>query len=350
MPSPSKRWRRKFCLNKLHFQALRSETFRDFVEKRTRETEVLKRGSAKERQNFWIAKCIWIEMEESQGDWLLRLEEARIANARVMHEFLKKFGDVYVSLKEQIMRVELLERRVMLKETAPNTTREQLDSQLEAIEEKEREKFEKLEYEAKIAPLIVELEATGQVDMETRNQYRKELKRVLRELYRTLHPESLVHKPEFERLTDEQRMHLKDLWHRSMEVREQELRQPQGAFGWELPALDKLLDILATAKSILAHAGLVVNTAYVIQGETIGERTEWLENRIRISKETIRKIKADIIALRKDKDVLEKKAILEAPSEHDDIRADMVRKTEEHARRGDRLENRLNELFDKEAA
>jgi hypothetical protein len=273
------------------------------------------------------------------------LEASRLRNGYIMREFLKMFGNAYVELKEQIVQVLILKRRMMLKDAHPEWSRKEVEETVNELERNEEKEIERLKYSAKMADLVDDVKTGGTMDDETLNEYKKKVKKVLKEIYFLLHPHRLMHNPDFQKLTDKQKQHLQKLWDKVMEIKQHDLRYPEGTVGHYMHSLENLLSILDKGKKVLIHSGLEINVGYIITGNTIGERIEWLNNEIQQLEKDIQNTKEEILTLKNNKDILEKKAALACPSKHDQVREEMLKRAEEYRKEAIELEKQFEFLF-----
>lgn len=335
----------EIILNRLYFHSINSSVVKKFIQQKEDEQRILKQADEIKQQEYWIAKCVWIELQEELSELLMLLEASRLRNGYIMREFLKMFGNAYVELKEQIVRVLSIKRRMMLKDSHPEWSKEEVDETVKELEEIEENEIKRLKYSARMADLIDDIKAKGNMDEETLNEYKKKVKKVLKEIYFLLHPHRLMHNPDFKKLTIKQKEHLKKLWDKVMEIKQHELRYPEGTVGHYMHSLDNLLSILDKGKKILVHSGLEINVGYIITGDTIEERIEWLNSEIQQLEKDIQNTKEEILALKNNKDILEKKAALACPSKHDQVREEMLKRAEEYRKEALELEKQFDFLF-----
>ena len=336
----------EMIINRLFVHSLLSKAFTDFTDFKKSELKALEEGDAAQQQAFWLQKCVWLEQESRMSEILMEIEDVRLENQRVRMRFYKAFPGVYVELEEWVLKVRMLERRILFKETNPHFSAADLEQAVFEHETQDLEEFESVRDDANAAPFMYERKPIdGLATGKHIGDYRQEMKQVLREIYRLLHPDSLAWHPAFEKLTESQKNHLNGLWHRSMQIRRDEVRYADGTVGSESRNLSVLVEILVEARNILGNAGLEIDMAYVIQGDTIVERLTWLEKAIDRQKSTLRNLKAECLVLRQDDDIREKRAILENPGSHDAILKDIRNQIDTYASRARTLEQRLRELF-----
>ena len=335
----------EILLNRLYFFSINSETVEVFIHKKKDEQRILKQANEKKQQEYWIVKCVWIELQEELSELLMLLESSRLQNGYIMREFLKIFGNAYVELKEQIIRVLSLKRRMMLKDAHPGWSKEEIEKTVKKIERDEEKEIEKLKYSARMANLVEDLKAEGTMDTENLNEYKKKVKKILKEIYFLLHPHRLMHNPDFHKLTMKQKEHLKKLWDKVMDIKQHDLRYPEGTVGHYMHSLDNLLSVLDKGKKILAHSGLEINVGYIIIGDTIDEKIEWLNREIEQLEKDNQNTKEEILTLKNNKDILEKKAALTCPSKHTQVKEEIIKKAKAYKKEALELEEQFESLF-----
>jgi hypothetical protein len=330
----------------LHLVANNSSELQAFAERTMKERELLKSSTREQEEAFWIAKCIWLELHEKLGETLLTLEKQRLENANTTHRWLSIFGDAYFELREQEFRCGDLRRRIDIMETDIEMPREGLDKKVAEIEAEKQKELEKLRFEISLARYIHRLSPTGMVDPEEFNEYQRECKRVLREIYRLIYPDKLRYNQSYDKLTVNQKKYLGELWYRVMEIKPVELGYAPGQVGYDNRALPAILDILAEAKVILENAGIDTDVRMIIQGETIGEQLNWLENEIENLEQDIKNVKVELEVLLEDKEIEEMRSLLEcSPEQQDTYKSKLLELAEQKRAEADELEAYLESLF-----
>jgi hypothetical protein len=336
---------KEMLLNRIYLHGLSSAPVSAFIEKKETESRALAEAGDEVSREFWISKCVWIELSEELADLLLALESSRIRNGYIVKTFLLAFGEAYVRMKEEVTRLVDLERRIMLKEANPGWTGPEIDAKVAELELGESDRLKELETDRLLAASIDEVSSGNSISEEAVSDYKARAKKMLREIFFLLHPHRLSHHPSYEKLTVEQREHLATLWGKTMEIKQTDLKYPEGTVGRSIHSLDKLTGIRDTARKILEHSGLDVNVDYIISGATAMDRIDWLAKEITQLENDIADVKCEIIALANDEDVLEKKAIVGCPEKHAEVKNEMIARTEAIRKEADELESKLALLF-----
>jgi len=330
--------------SRLQVHSIESVTFKSLVSKWIDELKQLKLGDEKQQEIFWINKCTWLEAIAYVKDILFSIEEARLKNAKIENRFLNVFNEEYLTLEEVIFQVNKLKRRIEILEANPGMSKEVLEQTLKEFEEKDNEEFEKLKFDVEMAPLIDIMSPDDTIDDEALVDYKRKFKEVLFKICFLLHPERWEYIPAYKKITDDELKQLKGLWGRAMEIKANELQYPEESVGGQMRTLSSLMDIFATVKKILDHAGLDVNTEYIIEGETLSERIEWLEKEIKALKENIKNRQNELIMIKRDKETLTQKQVVKCESEHEKVKKDMMEQVEKYRQEKAELEERFEKI------
>lgn len=181
--------------------------------------------------------------------------------------------------------------------------------------------------------------------------FRKEQKKVLRDLWLLLHPDQLHNNPSYNSLTESQKKQLKDLWHTAMQIRPEEVGFQKNQIGYAYRSLPLLQDVLATAKTILEHAGIDTDTRYLIKGDTIDEQLGWLQNEINRLELESAQVQAELKILLEDQALLEKTFLISClPEQQDAVKVEMLKHAEMIGKKADEQEGYLKKLLRMEAA
>ena len=175
--------------------------------------------------------------------------------------------------------------------------------------------------------------------------YRRECKRVLRELWRLLHPDKLEQNSAYAKLTEEQKKFLDNLGKQILAIKPSELGHPETFWESKHRSLESLQDALAKVKAILEAAGLDVDVGLIPRGESLVEQLEWYEKSIERLEREIDSIKAELKALAEDEDIRRKQSILAQPELHEKVKANLLERADKYREEADKLEAELASLF-----
>jgi len=335
----------EMILNDLHLLPNNSPELQAFIDRTIAQRELLKTGTPEQQEQFWINKCVWLELEDQLGEWLLRLEDRRLENANINGQWLAIFGETELELAQQRCRRELAELRLLLKEADPELDEEALEKQVAEEEEKRRKELENLMIDIITVPTGFGIDVNGGKPIEDAEDYKRKCKAVLRELWRLLHPDKLEQNPAYAKLTEAQKAYLQDLGRCILEIKPEELGYPQNFWESKHRSLESLQEALAKAKAILALAGLDIDVRYVIEGETLVEQLEWLEKAIEHLEREIENVRAELKALMELEDIRGKQAVLACPEQHEKINAELLQRAEKYRKEAEELEAELATLF-----
>lgn len=335
----------EMLLNNLHLVANKSPELQAFIDRTVEQRELLKEGTLEQQERFWIDKCACLELNEQLGDWLMMLSDRKLENANINQRWLAIFGDAEIELTEQRYRKHSLERRLLLKEAEPELSREELDENFAEEEEERRKKLEKLKVDAFLGKIIFVPPINGGVPIEDPEAYRRECKRVLRELWRLLHPDKLEQNSAYAKLTEEQKKFLDNLGKQILAIKPSELGHPETFWESKHRSLESLQDALAKVKAILEAAGLDVDVGLIPRGESLVEQLEWYEKSIERLEREIDSIKAELKALAEDEDIRRKQSILAQPELHEKVKANLLERADKYREEADKLEAELASLF-----
>lgn len=340
---------REMILKNLHCVKNQGPEMAAFIDGVAAEMKMLKEAEASGKETFCITKSVWMELHEELGEQLLRLGNIQLENAHIVQRWRLLFGKHELALEEALGKVILLQRRIALKEIAPDLGPEELDKKMRSIEEQEKDRLANLDLEIKSALWFIQGDAEGHVDQEELANTERECKRVWRELWLLLHPDRLNCNPMYHSLTDEQKEHFGKLLERLSEIKPDELGHRPGQIGYNHRQLNKLLDIQATAKKILENAGFNTDVRLINEGKTLAEQVLWLEKEIEQIKGDIRTVKTEIVQEISDEEIFNKRQMLACPEQHDEIFAKMEAQTRKENEKETELTQRLEAIFNEVA-
>ena len=115
----------------------------------------------------------------------------------------------------------------------------------------------------------------------------------------------------------------------------------------EYRSLTILRDILDDAKSILENYGLQTDVRLLITGDTVEEQIAWLTRSIQRLDDELDGVDAEFMALRDDRDLQERAALLKAPpSQQQAAKEKMLDRARTYRERADRMEIHLAQLYE----
>ena len=335
----------EMILHRLFLCALGDLVVIEFTKGKEDEFTLLDRGTEQEQRAFWSSKATWIELQDVLGDLLLTQEQARLRNAHVQADFLRIFGKEYVALQQSILDLRTWERRLMTRQAHPDWSEQRIDEVLQESERQAREELDKLRQDASLIQVVEAPPSDGILDGEEIAAYFQKLKKVLREIYLLFHEDRLAHDPVYGALTADQKTQLDKLLKRALDIKaDQELHYAKGTLGYANRSLTELVNILERGRAILKHAGIDVKVEYLVQGNTLAEKTGWLHNEIETLRHDIAKVRAQIIAFSEDRETREKKLIVDSVADHARIREDFATKCRDYEAKTEALVHQYETL------
>ncbi|MBI4601923.1 MAG: hypothetical protein HY721_08170 [Planctomycetes bacterium] len=330
----------------LHFAANDGPELAAFAVREAARRRVLQGASSGEQDRYWRAHSSWLALEDRLAEDLLFLEERRLENAHVHHLWLQAFGDAYLELERESVRLESAERRLNLLKADPALDEDGLERMVAEIEARRRRELEDLSLEASLASVTRQPRGEGSLSAEEVSAFRAESKRLLREIWLLIHPDKLARHPGAEKLTPAQRDHLQGLWVQLMAVGRDELGFSKGQMGYSYRSHEVLHDILHTAREILANAGCDLETRKLPAGVTLDEQVRWLEDRACRLEGEIDEVKAQLRVLLEDPGLKDKLLLLESPPrEQERIAKEMRERAQGYRERAEELEREIEAVL-----
>jgi hypothetical protein len=326
----------QMILSDCHLFGTCSPELDDFIARQKEEQKEAAGAALNLSEEFWIKKCVWIELQNEAGDKLLELENYRLKAANVNSKWLKTFGHVYLPLMEVKFACHALQRRIQLKQAGgPGLTLEQIERMEKETCKKETKRLEALK--TALAEALVhgmyerDRRAVGGEEL---TAFERECKKVLREIYKHSHPDGIGDHG----FSENQKARLREYFDRAIRIRTTEL-------GGDFRQLHVLCDILASVKALWGSMGVEIREDAAIQGSTLKEKLQWLDNRIEVLEEEIRDIKAEIFAYANDVNVKEKLACFASKEQIAETLKQMELKKNEYERQAAELEAQFLALF-----
>lgn len=344
-------------LNQMHWVATNSGELDHFKQHAVEEIAVCIQGTDQERYSYWRLTQARIQLLMEMDDLYLQFESMRLQNEATNCKYLSVFGEHEIALSEASSRFYVLEQKLLLKRADPKLSRDELDTEVqEKIDEMKRQ-LDKLTQDTQYAAVINDksqmwgdmakvLGLSSPLGGEEKAAYIDKCKKILREIYKLIHPDHLKNDPAYEKLTPEQREELRQTLDEALKIRKEiELGIPPGYIESRYRSPEALQQILDRVKSILKDAGINFRVDFVIQGDTLLERLAWLEKDVERIEAYIRSAQLDLQALMSNEDIQQKRAILSNEGKHEDIKKEMEEKTEEYRKKAEKLEADLEELM-----
>lgn len=337
---------REMVALELHLAALRGRETGAFVERQTAAVAMLRGQPPEVAAALTDAKRDWLMLLEELGDRLLYLEHRRLDRENVMQRWAQAFGADYVALVEQSIRIARLQRLIDLKLAAPASTRAALEARAAESEDREVAELRRLRYRLGIVGRRAANAERVPISSEALAAYRRNSKRVLREIWLLIHPDKLAQNPRFRELTAAQKDLLDSLWSRAMTVRAEELGFEDDEVGYEHRSLVVLEEILGNVRDVLANAGIDTDVNLVPKGDTPEAQLQWLRAASQRLRVELDHVQAELLALLNDDETRQRAALLAAGAEQKTRFLEATRaEARKLAERAARMEQYLEGLF-----
>lgn len=288
----------QMTLSRVHYCGAGSPELDSFEARQEQEIALLREAGREDECEFWLKKSCWLTIQCELEDKLLLREDIRLKNFNVTMEWMGLFGAVYIELLEAQMLCHQLERRTAIKKAEPSIGDEELDNRVKASIEEELASIKRLKGEALHAAALARLhEPEGEaMSYEQLYRYRDEAKKIIREIWRLTHPDTLNRA-----FTERQREMLREYLEQVVKIRNSEA-------SLDVRAISVLSEILTKVKELYDIMGVDLEPNSVIRGETLAAKTAWLENEIEKIESQMQELTAEIHAMSMDPDIREKMA------------------------------------------
>lgn len=275
-------------------------------------TMLLREDSLYIVESFMAIKARWLNCQDELGDRILVTEGLRLRNAKINRQWLKVYGAEYVCLLAEESRLDICRQKITILALHTQITAAELDEKMRELMQNERKRLESIRLKASMA-LQPDIEASGGlvIDSEGIKNYRQQSKKILREIYLSIHPDALSQNPAYGNLTERQKIQLMVLWNEVMEIRDEEVGFNPNCLGYTHRSNAILMEKLDYARGILHNAGLEIDPRCIIQGDSLAEQIEWLNRSIVSLESAILSAQAEQMVLLEDQATRERAAMLE---------------------------------------
>lgn len=286
----------QMVLARVHLCGAESVELDSFEARQEQEIALLRAAGREEEAEFWLKKSCWLSLQSELEDKLLLREDLRLRNFNVTTEWMSLFGPVYVALLDAQLRCHELETRMAVLGAEPSLGEEELDLRVREALREELASIDRLKEDALRARSLASLHgAAGEFLFgEDSQSYREDAKRIIREIWRLTHPDALGGA-----FTERQREKLRAYLEEVVQIRRSEALL-------DVRALSVLTEILEKVKELYDVMGVDLEPRSVVRGDTLAERTAWLERQIQRLEAEAREVMAEIQAMSMDPDVREK--------------------------------------------
>jgi len=331
----------------LHIAALGCPEVENFILRKKKSDNILKNCTLEEKENFWEIKSTWLQHQNTLEDLLLVLEQCRLHNAHVDWEFLFKFGENYLKLKMAIMRNDLIKLKMELQEVMQFSKLNDLEELILEVQKNMEVKLEELRTKIAFAPIHYKSDLGVALSISDESNYRRKAKKLLRKIWRLVHPDILANDSSYQKMTESQKQKLAQLWAQAMKIRPEEVGFTEAQFGYNYRSIVVLEEILEQIKNIFKYAGLDIDPNLIIHGDTVSKQTEWLKKAIEKQDAEISFVHAEIKVLMEDRETIEKRRVLDVPEDQQqDIADGMLLEAKNLNLTSEKLEKELMAMID----
>ncbi len=285
-------------LSRVHTCGAGSPELNSFEARQEQEIALLRAAGREEEREFWLKKSCWLTIQGELEDKLLLREDLRLRNFNVTMDWMALFGTAYLELLEAQMLCHQLERRMAIQKAEPSLSDEEIDQRVKESIEEELASIEKVRGDALHAASLTHLHMTEGESWsdEQLNCYRDEAKKIIREIWRLTHPDTLNRG-----FTERQRERLREYLEQVVKIKKSEMQM-------DVRAISVLSDILTKVKELYDVMGVDLEPKSVIRGDTLAEQTAWLESEVQKIESQLQELMAEIQAMSMDPDIREKMA------------------------------------------
>lgn len=333
---------------RLQYGPVESPEIREFAREQHEQTSLLRTGSAREQDEFWLLYRSWQERLSRLDEVLIACESLRVRIAETDRQWLAVFGDVEVRLREQALRCEEMRERIRRKRANRRLTRDDLDKAMRERVTADALELEDLGHRVALSPLWAKRFHDGTVTSpEEIHEYQKACKSVVRRIFHLTFSDRLEQHPRYRQLTDRQKANLRAAFDRARAAKPDDVGWDDRDLRSGVRSLEGLLQVLGEVEHDLEFAGIDVDYRLTMQGATLAERMEWLGNQsVRATQETsAAQSELSILRQRLESESAQKAAILASRDRHPGVRADILKEVEAFRWIGDGLVAQLDQLF-----
>lgn len=337
---------RELVLNRLHLLANESRELAAFMVHIEAERLQVNDGTTDEQSTFWTLKAERFALYEQLGGHLLELDNQKLENEQVRVRWLAVFGDAFLPLEQQYLRLTLLAKQLDLKTILPHLSREELEREARVRLIHGQERLSRLERDIALASHARLPASGGVVDERELGIQRDQNKRILRKIWLLLHPDILQQNPSYAKLTDDQKQFLVHLQRQLTQFQPSELGFDPSQVGFDHKSGEYLQAKLEQVQRTLNNAGVDLNVELEVRGETLAAKLAWLRADIERLKRGIQEAEEALLEALSDADVRERRCQLGCPEQFQAIKKTICERAEQYRREADELEGTLAALFE----
>ena len=332
----------EMLLNRLYLDSIEGPTFYLFVDRKEAEMEAYQAATPANVKKFHAEKYNWLNHKSRLGEYLLRLENNRIANEHLKIRWLAEFGKEFMKMEEEFENIALYEQMRKLKLAEPDLIPEHLQ---EMAAEQLRESENRLEDLETGMSMGLLLEFASGVDEEEQARVKKGCEELLRKISLLTHPDRLEHNPQYLKMTEGQKRYVNEMFLRSREIKKSDSVLSVSKVCWSEKNLLKLKSMLYKIEEIYASAGIDSNVDMMIKGETLAEKIAFLKQENQLLAKQVAENKSLLVKCFNDREAMEKHRQLGCPEFYDLIKETMLNQAEKYRHETSLIQDDLRSLF-----
>jgi hypothetical protein len=254
------------------------------------------------KESYWIKKGSFQVLEMNLGELLYLIETLKIEHFQIDNDWFKHFGENHLYILSLQLEESLLEDKMNLN-LDPSLTEDQIEQLLaekKAAKLEELKKLkEKMDDQAWIA--YVENSETKILLGDELEEYKKQCKVLLSQIFKLTHPDKSKHYP----FTSKQRAFLVDWFQEAMTIKK---RDPD--YILRTIQVSRLHRILNDVQALYLSLGETIETDKEMKNASLNEQIDIYERRIQQLERDIHEFQNELNALQNNKDIAEKKFMI----------------------------------------
>ena len=136
-----------------------------------------------------------MELYDQLGEKILVLEQCKLRNASVNHQFMEAFGEAHLALERQLLRLEEAGLRLEYLQSNPGASRAEIEIAIADRVSQQHEQLRRLKHDVFMAPYLKKPMSSTSIGENDFLNHRAQVKRRLLEIRMILHPDRLVQHP-----------------------------------------------------------------------------------------------------------------------------------------------------------
>jgi hypothetical protein len=284
-------------------------------------------------KQFRSLKLHWLHRNIEQRDIEAGLEEQLEKAVSVRQEFMKIFGQEFLAERTQFCRMNIAKRRLQLLKENPGVNVAEIERMLGKGKNHRHAKLSRHQLDLPPGYLV----SVSGYSIPGDNSYSR-ARSLLGQISSLTHPD----KSRQHQLGRSQRKQLESIWHETAALRAERSNKP--VLTRSVAFLENRLQL---ARRILELAHIEdLDASLVVQGSTIEEQIQWLEEANQFVDERIGRLQADSLHCSRNSELADMHSLVEASEEAQEAeRRAMVEKCETFKKRADVLERRADRLI-----